>query len=216
MLRQRLSPLALAPLLLVIFAVYNRGENRTPAAQPPLSGAMATDTAPVQPAQTRVRDPHFRSLPGATADAGTFSGGVHWIEVPENWNGGLVLYAHGYRGDGPALVVSDPPIRQHLIAGGYTWGLPAVGFAQTPTEKGRALQSVGKYLMGGELPFWREGFAARMTQAANLLPLADPNRQVTPGGRASATPLTSSTAPCAASILLPAGAWRRIVPSSPR
>jgi hypothetical protein len=43
---------------------------------------------------------------------------------------------------------------------------------------------VGKYLMGGELPFWREGFIARFTQAANLLVLGDPKRRDTPAGRA--------------------------------
>src|SRR5205823_725217 len=41
-----------------------------------------------------------------------------------------------------------------------------------------------KYLMGGDLPFWREGFIARMTQAANLLILGDPSRRESPAARA--------------------------------
>jgi hypothetical protein len=62
--------------------------------------------------------------------------------------------------------------------------LPAVGFVGSPTDKGRAFQSVAKHLMGGDLPYWREGLAARMTQAANLLLLANPNAAATPAGRA--------------------------------
>jgi pimeloyl-ACP methyl ester carboxylesterase len=32
-----------------------------------------------------------------------------------------VLYAHGYRGEGPDIFVSNSPIRTHLIANGYAW-----------------------------------------------------------------------------------------------
>src|SRR5262245_10409615 len=43
------------------------------------------------------------------------------IEVPENWNGALVLYAHGYRGEGQFLTVSNPAIRSYLLANGFAW-----------------------------------------------------------------------------------------------
>jgi pimeloyl-ACP methyl ester carboxylesterase len=43
------------------------------------------------------------------------------IEVPKDWNGELVVYAHGFRGTGPELTVSNPRIRQYLIANGYAW-----------------------------------------------------------------------------------------------
>jgi pimeloyl-ACP methyl ester carboxylesterase len=43
------------------------------------------------------------------------------VEVPHNWNGKLVMYAHGYAGTGPTLGVSNPSIRRHLIANGYAW-----------------------------------------------------------------------------------------------
>jgi pimeloyl-ACP methyl ester carboxylesterase len=43
------------------------------------------------------------------------------IEVPENWNGDLVLYAHGFRGTGLELTVSNPRIREYLVAHGYAW-----------------------------------------------------------------------------------------------
>ncbi len=68
-----------------------------------------------------VRDPYFEALAGASADSGYYSGGAYRIEVPSAWNGGLVLFAHGYRGEGPDIFVSDSPIREHLIANGYAW-----------------------------------------------------------------------------------------------
>jgi fermentation-respiration switch protein FrsA (DUF1100 family) len=45
------------------------------------------------------------------------------IEVPPNWNGDLVMYAHGYRGQGTVLTVDPPPfgLRAKLIAQGFAW-----------------------------------------------------------------------------------------------
>ncbi|MBC7982923.1 MAG: hypothetical protein H7Y02_03620, partial [Candidatus Obscuribacterales bacterium] len=43
------------------------------------------------------------------------------VEVPANWNGSLVMYAHGYRGEGPQLTVSSPAIRSYLLANGFAW-----------------------------------------------------------------------------------------------
>lgn len=49
-------------------------------------------------------------------------GAGYRVEVPKNWNGMLVMYAHGYGGTGPTVNVSDPPIREHLIRNGYALG----------------------------------------------------------------------------------------------
>ncbi|MCH2557847.1 MAG: alpha/beta hydrolase [Alcanivorax sp.] len=49
------------------------------------------------------------------------SGAGYRIEVPETWNGRLVMYAHGYRGEGQELAVGNPSIRQHLLDEGYAW-----------------------------------------------------------------------------------------------
>jgi len=68
-----------------------------------------------------VGDPFFEPLGGASAESGYYAGGAYRIEVPSVWNGGLVLFAHGYRGEGPDIFVSDSPIREHLIANGYAW-----------------------------------------------------------------------------------------------
>jgi hypothetical protein len=43
------------------------------------------------------------------------------VEVPANWNGKLVMYAHGYAGTGNVLSVSNPSIRRYLIQNGYAW-----------------------------------------------------------------------------------------------
>jgi pimeloyl-ACP methyl ester carboxylesterase len=45
------------------------------------------------------------------------------IEVPPQWNGDLVMWAHGYRGNGHVLTV-DPPgygMRDKLLNQGYAW-----------------------------------------------------------------------------------------------
>jgi pimeloyl-ACP methyl ester carboxylesterase len=67
----------------------------------------------------------FTALPGATAQWGMHNGAGYRIEVPANWNGDLVLYAHGFRGTGLELTVDDPAfllrLRPYLIANGYAW-----------------------------------------------------------------------------------------------
>ena len=63
----------------------------------------------------------FTALAGATAHWGVHNGAGYRIEVPGNWNGDLVLYAHGFRGTGLELTVDNPRIRAFLIANGYAW-----------------------------------------------------------------------------------------------
>jgi acetyl esterase/lipase len=43
------------------------------------------------------------------------------IEVPGNWNGRLVMWAHGFRGAGLELTVDNHPLREFLIANGFAW-----------------------------------------------------------------------------------------------
>jgi len=70
-------------------------------------------------------DPAFEALPGAKALFGNYDGGVYRIEVPEKWNGDLVLYAHGFVSNGgergSQLRVGNSPIRQHLVDQGFAW-----------------------------------------------------------------------------------------------
>ena len=41
-------------------------------------------------------DPSFEALPGAHAFFGSYEGGIYRIEIPEHWNGELMLSAHGF------------------------------------------------------------------------------------------------------------------------
>ena len=70
-------------------------------------------------------DPKFDALPGAKAFFGQYDGGLYKIEIPDNWNGELVLYAHGFVSNagaqGSALRVGNSPIREHQVQQGYAW-----------------------------------------------------------------------------------------------
>ena len=66
----------------------------------------------------------FDPLPGfedAERRWGVLEGAGYRIEVPADWNGSLVMWAHGFRGDGLELTVDNHPLRRHLIANGFAW-----------------------------------------------------------------------------------------------
>lgn len=68
--------------------------------------------------------PSFAAMSGHESTsrwAGELNGSAYRVEVPANWNGELVMYAHGYRGTGAALTVSNPSIRRYLLEKGYAW-----------------------------------------------------------------------------------------------
>jgi hypothetical protein len=57
----------------------------------------------------------------AVSRSGTLGGADYLIEVPADWNSGLVVFAHGIqRGPGRGDV-HMPPIASHITAGGYAW-----------------------------------------------------------------------------------------------
>jgi hypothetical protein len=88
-----------------------------------------------RPQDTRTFTPDtattFTAMAAATGDvvdmattsrwAGVLNGASYRVEVPTNWNGKLVMYAHGYAGIGAALGVNNPSIRRYLIQNGYAW-----------------------------------------------------------------------------------------------
>jgi hypothetical protein len=63
----------------------------------------------------------FVALPGATAYWGVHTGAGYRAEVPANWNGSLVVWAHGFRGTGLELTVDNHPLRPLLISLGFAW-----------------------------------------------------------------------------------------------
>jgi len=89
-------------------------------------------------------DPAFEALSGARAFFGSYAGGIYKIEIPDNWNGELVLVAHGFVTNGGAegsrLRVNAPGIRAHLIEQGFAWAassyrcngyVPGIGLEDT-------------------------------------------------------------------------------------
>jgi len=77
--------------------------------------------APATPTATT-----FDAMAGVAAGtnrwAGVLNGAAYRVEVPATgWNGKLVMYAHGFRGEGSVLTVSNPSIRRYLIENGYAW-----------------------------------------------------------------------------------------------
>lgn len=98
-----------------------------------------TDPAPPEPPTAEVTRAHdertfapaadieFEAQAGTQAFFGVYEGiqgdAVYSAEIPDEWNGGLVMYTHGFRGNGEALAVSipDPAWRGTVIGAGYAW-----------------------------------------------------------------------------------------------
>lgn len=80
----------------------------------PLPG-YTIDNPPLAPAMVDGRP--SRVLQGVRGHA------AYDIEVPPRWNGGLVMWAHGYRGASRVLTVEPPGygLRQRLLEQGYAW-----------------------------------------------------------------------------------------------
>jgi pimeloyl-ACP methyl ester carboxylesterase len=116
----------------------------------------------------------FEALPEAPDTDrwwGVLDGAGYRIEVPKNWNGILVMYAHGYGGTGEELRLSNPSIRAHLIAQGYAWAASsysknyydvragvedtnalALAFTRIAAQNGRVLDAPRKkYIIGHSL-----------------------------------------------------------------
>ena len=82
----------------------------------------------VEPGDYQLQAPAFDPIPGARVDYGEIEGAGYRIELPEQWNGELVLWAHGFRGlnhEGTGfsrrLTFDDIPARDIIIGQGYGW-----------------------------------------------------------------------------------------------
>ena len=65
--------------------------------------------------------PRAQPQRAAISRSGVLGGANYLVEVPENWRGGLVVYAHGIqRGPGPGAVAA-PPISGHILGEGHAW-----------------------------------------------------------------------------------------------
>ena len=147
------------------------------AASPADVGKPGITPAPCPNQNWQESDASFTALPGAKAFFGRYSGGVYRIEVPETWNGDLVLWSHGYvpntGANGSRLSVGFPgggrepnPFRQHLIRQGFAWAassyhcngyVPGVGLVDTMaligefTRVNNAKPAARVYLTGGSM-----------------------------------------------------------------
>jgi pimeloyl-ACP methyl ester carboxylesterase len=84
----------------------------------PLPSPVATPPA-TEPGFT-LADASLEALPGAKTDTGTLGGMTYQIEMPDKWNGRLVVYTHGNDVD-TMLHVYPPVNRGWLIQHGYAW-----------------------------------------------------------------------------------------------
>jgi hypothetical protein len=102
---------ALSVVLLVLVAATGAGVATPAAADAPLPYFIDESKLP------------FDALPGLDTQRywGVHGGAGYRIEVPENWNGRLVMWAHGYRGTALELTTENHPLRAFLIANGYAW-----------------------------------------------------------------------------------------------
>lgn len=102
------------------------GKHRLP------SGAASATAPPQRSASGYISaDPKFTPLPGARALYGHLGGATYQIELPDNWNHELVLYAHGFTGNDPFLFVEPPPLRSYFVQHGFAWAassFSAVGY----------------------------------------------------------------------------------------
>jgi pimeloyl-ACP methyl ester carboxylesterase len=67
-----------------------------------------------------IADPTFEALPGAKAYFGEIAGSGYRIEVPDKWNGDLVMFAHGWNTTRKLNVV-NLPVRDLVIRQGAAW-----------------------------------------------------------------------------------------------
>ncbi|WP_019141646.1 alpha/beta hydrolase family protein [Noviherbaspirillum massiliense] len=118
--------LALASLLLSACGGGSDSGDKVAASGDP---AVSTNVpARIQDTRTFSLDPAslpFTALSGTTVETdrwtGILNGAGYRIEVPKNWNGVLVMYAHGYNGPDAKLELMNPPFRRYLIENGYAW-----------------------------------------------------------------------------------------------
>jgi len=93
----------------------------------------------------------FDAIPGMPSQRlwGVHNNAGYRIEVPDNWNGELVLWAHGYRGNGLELTVDDHPLRPLLLAYGFAWAASSYSKnAYDPAQGAKDTHALGQFFNG--------------------------------------------------------------------
>ena len=138
----------------------------------PTAGASpATSGAPKrlgtsQVANTTAKSPAFEALGGAKAHSGMLGRSAYQVEIPDKWNGELVLYAHGFAGFGTEVSVQTPPaaLRRYMIDQGFAWAassyaengyVPGIGADDTLALKEKFVADFGEpkrtYIAGASM-----------------------------------------------------------------
>jgi len=128
--------------------------------RPRALGKPGINPLPCPQQEWQLGDATFEALPGAKAFFGKYDGGLYRIEIPEQWNGDLVLFAHGFVSNagqnGSMLRVGNHRFRDHVIKSGYAWAassyhcngyVPGQGLVDT-----MALSDLFKEKNGGRAP----------------------------------------------------------------
>ena len=78
-------------------------------------------------------------------DQGVLDGAPYTISVPPQWNGALVVFAHGYQAEGPGNGAAFPePLADYLTKLGYAWAVS--GYRSASTMWRRRTRSAGSIL----------------------------------------------------------------------
>jgi pimeloyl-ACP methyl ester carboxylesterase len=143
-----------AVIIAVALAVAIGGRPRAEVGKPGVT------PVPCPQQEWQLGDPAFEALPGAKAFFGKYEGGLYRIEIPDNWNGDLVLFAHGFvpnsGQNGSMLRVGTHRFREHVVKQGFAWAassyrcngyVPGQGLLDT-----MALSELFKQTSGGRTP----------------------------------------------------------------
>ena len=137
-----IRPLVLEAMLasVLILAACAGGATPTPTLAPtstpaPTPTGLDALGARLSPSGYVLVDPSFLAIEGAQAYFGEPDGAAYCIEIPDNWNRRLLLWAHGFRALDRNLTVDPPPFRGYLIENGYAWGASSFSsYAYVPFE----------------------------------------------------------------------------------
>jgi hypothetical protein len=98
------------------------GDSKKPAGASPTARTIpsAVATPPATEPGFTLADPALEALSGARVDFGQLGGMTYQIEMPDQWNGRLVVYTHG--NDIDTELRAYPPVnRDWLVSHGYAW-----------------------------------------------------------------------------------------------
>lgn len=126
----RIRPLQRLAVAALVFVVFSPPAGSVASVPSPLASPTAyeivdpgflyrdqcrTKVGPFEP----TREPD--GTPASRVRFGVHNAAAYHLEVPLDWNGELVVWAHGYNGEGPLVCAGMPSLREHYINTGFAW-----------------------------------------------------------------------------------------------